>query len=92
VVVEFKKVPHILYNLGGELDSNKLIISIQPDEKITMQFNVKGPQGKVSIASAEFDHKKQFNSNSPEAYENILHSIIGSDVSMFTRWDGVEKS
>lgn len=92
VVVEFKKVPHILYNLTGNLESNKLVISIQPDEKITMQFNVKGTQGKPMLASAEFDHRKQFNINTPEAYENILNSIINSDNSMFTRWDAVEKS
>ncbi|MFW5704597.1 MAG: glucose-6-phosphate dehydrogenase, partial [Nanoarchaeota archaeon] len=91
VVVEFKKVPSILYNKSANLESNKLIIKIQPDEEISMEFNVKSGTQVKSIET-KFDQKSYFKMKSPEAYENILLNIAMSDQTLFTRFDGVEKS
>lgn len=94
VVVEFRKVPNILFNGKGNLASNKLIINIQPDEKIEMQFNVKvpGESNRIKRVGAEFDHKKFFKIASPEAYEKLLLDVANGDQTLFTRWDAVEES
>jgi glucose-6-phosphate 1-dehydrogenase len=94
VVIEFKKMPKILFNEKDNLEPNKLIIKVQPEESIKMQFNVKSPDWKLKINPivAEFDHKQFFGLNSPEAYENILFNVVKNDKAMFNRWDSVEKS
>jgi len=94
IVVEFKSLPNILYNRKGKLESNKLIIKVQPDEKIEMMLNIKSPKGNLRIdpVKIDFDHKKFFGIGSPQAYERILSDIEKGDQTLFTRWDGVEES
>jgi len=94
IVIEFKKLPSILYNQNNTLEPNKLIIQVQPNASIDMIFNIKSLDSKYAVTPvlAEFD-KKQFNDlNSHEAYENLFLEILKSDQSLFTRWDGVEAS
>jgi len=94
IVVEFKKLPNILYNKNEDLQPNKLIIEVQPNASINMIFNIKSTKSKnlVKPVVAEFDRKYFNELNSHEAYETLFLEIINSDQSLFTRWDGVEAS
>jgi len=94
IVIEFKKLPNLLFNKKGDLESNKLVIKIQPNEKIEMQLNVKSPDSKLKInpVFTQFDQKDFFGIGSPEAYQKILSDIELGDQTLFTRWDGVKKS
>ena len=93
IVVEFKKVPKILYNRDGTLQQNKLIIMINPDETIKMEFNVKKPDSvDITPIQATFDHKDFFHKPAPEAYEKLLLDVIRSDQTHFRRWDIVYNS
>lgn len=94
VVVEFKKLPQLLYNSKDTVDTNKLIIHIQPDASISMEFNVKTPgvSNKVDPVIAEFDHREFFGLDTPEAYEVLFNEIIKGDQSLFARLDGVEEA
>ncbi len=94
VVVEFKQLPNILFNKFGDVESNKLIIHIQPDASISIEFNVKSPTtpNKVERVISEFDHKDFFGINSPQAYEVLFKEIIKGDQTLFSRSDEVEES
>lgn len=94
IVVEFKKIPSILYNKNNTLVSNKLLIEVQPDASISLQFNIKSEKTKDKVipVTAEFDHKKFSGLNTPEAYQILLSEVFKEDQSLFTRWDGVEVS
>lgn len=94
VVVEFKKLPQLLYNSNDEVDTNKLIIHIQPDASISMEFNVKTPGTNTNVdpVIAEFDHKEFFGLETPEAYEVLFNEIVKGDQSLFARLDGVEEA
>ena len=94
VVIEFKDLPQLLYNKQCNVESNKLIIHIQPDASISMEFNVKKPDSNTEVEPviAEFDHKDYFGLNTPEAYETLFYEIIKGDQSLFTRFDGVEEA
>ncbi len=94
VVIEFKSTPKILYNEKSQLETNKLIIKIQPNESIKMQFNIKSPHNdtQISTITSEFDHKEFFQMKTPKAYEKLLLNIINSDQTNFPRWDIVETS
>jgi glucose-6-phosphate 1-dehydrogenase len=41
VVIEFRKNSSILYNEQDELDRNRIIFEVSPDEGISFGFNVK---------------------------------------------------
>ncbi len=94
VVVEFKKTPRILFNENSKLETNKLILKIQPDESIKLQLNIKSPKSdkEISTIETEFDHKHFFQTRSPQAYEKLLFNIVKSDQTHFSRWDAVETS
>lgn len=94
VVIEFKKTPNILFNEKSTLQTNKLILKIQPDESIKLELNIKSPKSDKAIETieTEFDHKKYFQAKSPQAYEKLLFNISKGDQTHFTRWDAVEKS
>lgn len=73
---------------------NVITIRIQPDEGVAIEFNAKHPGYgmKLHPATMEFCRPCQFDMNSPEAYENLLHEILRGDQTLFTRWDGVKAS
>ncbi|HEY5563622.1 MAG TPA: glucose-6-phosphate dehydrogenase [Clostridiaceae bacterium] len=95
IVIEFKKVPKVLYGeTNRDLMPNLLIIKIQPEEGIYLQFNGKEPGSYNNIVPVTMDFCQSCNflNNSPEAYERLLGDIIKGDSTLFTRWDEVENS
>jgi len=94
IVIEFKDTPNILYNKKGNLEPNRLIIKVQPNSNILMEFNIKSPNKNFLINSilTEFDKQKFCDLNTPEAYVILFEEIFKGDQTLFTRWDGVEKS
>lgn len=94
IVIEFKKLPSILFNKNDDLEPNRLIIEVQPDASIDMLFNIKSTESKHAVTPivAQFDKKHFADLNSHEAYENLFVEILKGDQSLFTRWDGVKAS
>ena len=96
VVVQFKQLNHTLYfqEFGDYLTPNLLVIRIQPNEGVYLQFNAKQPGTKNHIVPVKMDFCQncQVGSNSPEAYERLIHDVIRGDSTLFTRWDEVESS
>ncbi|MFW5986304.1 MAG: glucose-6-phosphate dehydrogenase, partial [Halanaerobiales bacterium] len=91
IIVEFKSGIHSFYS-SHELDSNILVIRIQPLEGVFFQFNSKQPgtENIVVPVKMDFCQNCQLESNSPAAYERLLLDIIKNDSTLFTRWDEVE--
>ncbi len=95
ISIVFKKNQSMLFHKHlKDLDLNMLIIRIQPDEGISLQFNAKVPGTKMLIEPVRMDfcHECKFGPHSPEAYERLLHDIMIGDATLFTRWDEVEYS
>lgn len=61
IVVEFKKNTSILYSEPGELERNRIIFEIAPNEGITVGFNVKeyGTSSKTRSVTSEFLQSKE---------------------------------
>ena len=95
ITLVFKQNPCILfYKHSKETAPNMLIIRIQPEEGISLQFSAKVPGRKMIIDSVRMDfcHECKFGPNTPKAYERLIHSAIAGDQTLFTRWDEVEHS
>jgi len=93
IVIEFKKVPHLLFAKTAveDLEPNVLTIRVQPDEGFSLSFGAKVPGPEVSVRTVDFDfdYENEFGSGSPEAYERLLLDCMHGDATLFTRADEI---
>jgi len=95
IVIQFRRPPHVMFNFppGHRLDSNILIIRIQPDEGIHLKFEAKVPDSAQETRSVdmEFHFRDSFGDDAlPDAYERLLMDALNGDASLFTRADEIE--
>ncbi len=77
-----------------EAKQNMIVLRIQPDEGMSVAFNVQKPGkgGQTESVLMDFCHHCYFGPNTPEAYESILRYVSLGDHSVFPRWDWIEAS
>jgi glucose-6-phosphate 1-dehydrogenase len=94
IAIQFKRPPLLLFKDWGaeRLQPNTLIMRIQPDEGISLRFEVKAPGADVGVRSfsLDFNYSEAFGENAPDAYETLLLDTMEGDASLFTRHDEVE--
>jgi glucose-6-phosphate 1-dehydrogenase len=94
IIINFKEVPHSVFRtvLGEHISTNRLIMGIQPDERITLTFQTKNPGARISLRSVTMDFNYLQNYEGPvlDAYEKVLLDVIGGDHMLFWRQDGLE--
>lgn len=92
IAVFFKNAPGYLFkNAGKKIESNVLVIRIQPDEGISLKINCKIP-GLSSIfqpVKMDFQYGSYFGSTPPEAYERLICDCMSGDSTLFARIDEV---
>lgn len=92
IVIGFKQTNCKLFcGVNGTLAQNELVIRIQPDEGVELQFNLKeaGEDHTTIPLTMEYVREAELNTNSTQAYERLLGDIMRSDQTLFTRWDEV---
>jgi glucose-6-phosphate 1-dehydrogenase len=74
------------------LRPNWLIIRIQPDEGIALQFDIKRPGPSVQLATVQmaFSYADWFPREPNVGYETLLHDVMVGDATLFNRADMVE--
>jgi glucose-6-phosphate 1-dehydrogenase len=67
------------------------VLTLQPDEGITLTFGAKvpGPINKIAPVQMEFKYQEAFGGEPPEAYERLLLDVLMGDATLFTRSDEV---
>jgi glucose-6-phosphate 1-dehydrogenase len=94
VTVQLKNVPPILFNAdrGAPLESDELVIRIQPDEGFALGINSKvpGPRVRIFPVKMDFHYGATFGASTPEAYERLLLDVMAGDATLFMRRDAVE--
>lgn len=94
ISVHFKGVPQVLFNAApfGPMAPNVLAIRIQPNEGISLQFQVKvpGPAMRIRPFQMDFGYERAFGSGPPDAYERLLLDAALGDATLFTRADEIE--
>ncbi|MCZ6681497.1 MAG: glucose-6-phosphate dehydrogenase [Candidatus Poribacteria bacterium] len=94
VMIQFRRVPHLLFrgSAAEELEANRLIIHIQPDELITIRFQAKvpGPAVHLTPVNMEFRYKDLAESSPATGYETLLYDCMNGDSTQFHRADMVE--
>src|SRR3954470_6056794 len=94
VAIKFKQAPFAMFRDTpvDRLSQNYLIISIEPTEGITLQFNTKVPGPVISIDGVEmkFRYKDYFKAEPATGYETLIYDCIIGDNILFQRADSVE--
>ena len=93
IVIQFQQPPLRMFDWQdmGDFAPNQLILSIQPNEGITLTFGAKNPRPRTQIAPVrmQFSYQEAFGSEPPEAYERLLLDCLNGDATLFTRSDEV---
>jgi len=96
VAMTFRDVPHRLFRHApsDRPVPNTLILRIQPDEGVTLRFDVKVPgnAARIDPTSMDFYYREAFGQSPPEAYERLLLDAMHGDGTLFIRRDEVERS
>ncbi|MFC2949138.1 glucose-6-phosphate dehydrogenase [Virgibacillus sediminis] len=94
IVVEFKDIPMNLYYEDQKKNPNLLVISIQPNEGITLFLNAKksGHGSAAQPIQLSYNNEGVNGINTPEAYEKLLFDCMQGDTTNFTHWDEVANS
>jgi len=94
IAIQFKPVPHQSFQNEtiSNLQPNRLILNIQPEMGIRLQFQAKRPGLKMALAPVEmqFDYNETYHTGTPEAYEILLLDVMLGDPGLFMRADQVE--
>jgi glucose-6-phosphate 1-dehydrogenase len=92
IAVVFKDAPGFLFkNHDKKLDTNVLVIRIQPDEGIALTFNCKPPGQTQPLQPVvmDFRYGTFFGATPPEAYERLICDCMAGESTLFARADEV---
>ncbi len=93
IAVQFKRVPHPLFEDASELRPNVLIIHIQPNEGVSLAIGAKVPGEGMRVRTVHMDflYGGAFRTGLPEAYERLILDAMLGDATLFTRADEIEE-
>jgi glucose-6-phosphate 1-dehydrogenase len=94
VAIKFKQAPFAMFRDTpvDQLAENFLVMSIQPDECIGLQFNTKvpGPVIAISGVGMTFKYQDYFDAAPSTGYETLIYDCMIGDAILFQRADGIE--
>ncbi len=93
IAIQFKRVPHPLFEDASELRPNVLIIHIQPNEGVSLAIGAKVPGEGMRVRTVHMDflYGGAFRTGLPEAYERLILDAMLGDATLFTRADEIEE-
>lgn len=97
ITITFNKPPHTLFRRESEMfnkPNNQLVIRIQPDEGLLLNFGMKVPgEGfHAKNVGMDFHYSDLADSDVPEAYERLLLDCMKGDATLYAHGDSVEYS
>ena len=91
IMIQFKRAPHVVFR-GKEVEPNRLVLNIQPDEGISVSFGAKRPGTEMSIGNVtmNFSYQEGFGESTRSAYATLVNDCVRGDATLFDRADSVE--
>ncbi len=95
IAIQFKDVPHSIFDGEGPRKSNALIIRLQPDEGITLRMTIKEPgPGGMRLTDVPLDmtfaEALGPGVETADAYERLIMDVVRGNQTLFMRGDEVE--
>jgi glucose-6-phosphate 1-dehydrogenase len=91
IMIQFRCAPHIVFR-DRNIEPNRLVLNIQPDEGISVSFGAKRPGTEMRIGNVNmnFSYKEGFGEASRSAYATLVNDCLRGDATLFDRGDNVE--
>jgi len=92
IMIQFRRPPLLLFDHTLDIEPNRLVMHIQPDEGIEIQVKAKRPGPSLRLETVKLDFSyKDFGDTSPATgYERLLYDCMVGDGTLFHRTDMVE--
>ncbi|MBI3106934.1 MAG: glucose-6-phosphate dehydrogenase [Candidatus Rokubacteria bacterium] len=94
IMIQFRQPPLMLFEEAAarQIDPNRLVLHIQPDEGIEIQIKAKRPGPAVALTTVklDFSYKDFGGTGATTGYERLLHDSMVGDGTLFHRADMVE--
>ncbi len=93
IAIQFKGVPHLMFQAEQDISPDVLSLCIQPNEGIHLRFQAKEPGAGMQTrpVKMEFHYAEHFGAGAlPDAYERLLLDALNGDASLFARADEIE--
>jgi glucose-6-phosphate 1-dehydrogenase len=94
IAIQFKHAPHMLFRNtpAQRLEPNCLVIRVQPDEGISLQFGSKLPGTIMQTATVQmdFNYADYFGVSYSTGYETLIYDCMIGDATLFQRADTLE--
>lgn len=94
IVIQFRRTPFVLFRNTAvkNLETNRLVIHIQPNEGISLSFGAKVPGAvmRLGLVNMDFDYDTYFGTEHSTGYERLLRDCMAGDATLFQRADMVE--
>jgi glucose-6-phosphate 1-dehydrogenase len=94
IAIRFHQAPYTLFRGTHveRMNPNWMILRIQPDEGIALEFAAKrpGPTVKLSSVSMDFAYKTYFDMAPSTGYETLIYDCMIGDATLFQRADNIE--
>jgi glucose-6-phosphate 1-dehydrogenase len=94
IAIKFKQAPFAMFRDMPieQLAQNFLVMRIQPEECIALQFNAKVPGPSIAIDGVDmtFRYKDYFDATPATGYETLIYDCMIGDAILFQRADGIE--
>jgi glucose-6-phosphate 1-dehydrogenase len=95
IAVTFRRPPVCMFQEYGacRIHSNRLFLTLQPDEGFALYFDVKKPGEDMELQTLplHFQYKEAFG-ELPEAYQTLLYDVLTGDQTLFVHADEAEAS
>src|SRR5580700_125459 len=84
IVIQSKRAPHIVFR-DREVEPNRLVLNIQPDEGISVSFGAKrpGPEMRIGNVTMNFSYHEGFGGPTRSAYATLLNDCVRGDATLF---------
>jgi glucose-6-phosphate 1-dehydrogenase len=94
IAIRFKEAPHALFRGTAVTNPapNWLVIRIQPEEGISLQFGAKipGPTMNMGEVQMDFKYRDYFGAAPSTGYETLIYDVMIGDATLFQRADNIE--
>jgi glucose-6-phosphate 1-dehydrogenase len=94
IAIRFHQAPYTLFRgtRVERMNPNWMIIRIQPEEGIALEFAAKrpGPSVKLGTVSMDFAYRTYFKMACNTGYETLIYDCMIGDATLFQRADNVE--
>lgn len=93
ICLQFRQLPLRLFGRTCDVvEPNALILTIQPEEKISLKFCVKYPYSpnQIHVENLVFNYNEAFKQGLSDAYDKLIVDCMKGDQTLFVREDMVE--